>query len=944
MATSKSRSTKQRGSSVRASKAGGQATSRKSAKSGTSAAKLREQLAEYEGQLTAISKSQAVIEFELDGTIVTANDNFCQAVGYTLDEIQGQHHRIFVDATYANSPEYRQFWSDLGRGQFSSGEFERFRKDGQPIWIQATYNPVFNSEGEPYKVVKYASDITKAKMAEAEMARVTSMMEQAPSNIMFADTEFIVQYMNPESLNTLKSIEEHLPVRPEEIVGQSIDIFHKNPSHQRKILSNPDNLPIRSQIQVGPETLDLLVSPVRDQDQNYLGAMVTWEVITEKLRIETEMARVMSMMEQAPSNIMFADTEFIVQYMNPESLNTLKSIEEHLPVRPEEIVGQSIDIFHKNPSHQRKILSNPNNLPIRSQIQVGPETLDLLVSPVRDQDQNYLGAMVTWEVITAKLRTETEMARVMSMMEQAPSNIMFADTECMVQYMNPASLKTLQTIEEHLPIRPEEIVGQCIDIFHKNPSHQRRILADPNNLPIQSQIQVGPETLDLLVSPVRDQDQKYLGAMVTWEVITQKLAMENQIKENQEREAEQAELARSQVEQILGVLQRVSKGDYSEEITVSGDDAIGNLADGLRTFFAEKQATERQIAEKSEHDRLQAEETQRKVDMVLSLVNGVADGRFDLQVPDLGTDPVGQVATALEKAMASVRSTLVEVRDVSSTVATASTQMSSAAEEISRGAQQQAARLEETAASLEEITTTVKQNSDNAQEARSLANGSRDVATEGGNVVSDAVQAMSEINDSSKQIAAIITTIDEIAFQTNLLALNAAVEAARAGEQGRGFAVVASEVRNLAQRSASSAKEIKTLIQDSNSKVEKGTELVNKSGETLGEIVDSVKRVTDIVAEIAAASQEQLTGIEQVTKAVTQMDQVTQANASQTEELAGTSGSVLNHARRLDQVVSKFQLGEGGGVPHAAPAAPSTPTHAPVAPTPSSEADEFMEF
>jgi methyl-accepting chemotaxis protein len=203
----------------------------------------------------------------------------------------------------------------------------------------------------------------------------------------------------------------------------------------------------------------------------------------------------------------------------------------------------------------------------------------------------------------------------------------------------------------------------------------------------------------------------------------------------------------------------------------------------------------------------------------------------------------------------------------------------------------------------------VKQTGDNAQQASRLATGSRDIAEKGGRTVRSAVDAMSEITQSSKQIADIITTIDEIAFQTNLLALNAAVEAARAGEQGRGFAVVATEVRHLAQRSAAASKEIKALIGNSVQKVELGSEHVTQSGTTLEEIVGSVKHVTNIVAEIAAATREQNTGLDQVNKAVSQLDQVTQSNAAQTEELSATAESLSDQARHLQMLVAKFKTG-----------------------------------
>ena len=275
-------------------------------------------------------------------------------------------------------------------------------------------------------------------------------------------------------------------------------------------------------------------------------------------------------------------------------------------------------------------------------------------------------------------------------------------------------------------------------------------------------------------------------------------------------------------------------------------------------------------------------------------------------------DEIGKLTERFNGFMETLEGLLIEVSGAAHRVSSAAQQLTSASHQLSSGSQEQASSLEETAASLEEITGTVKQNADNAKQANQLAMGSRDVAERGGQVVDTAVAAMGEINKSSKKIADIITTIDEIAFQTNLLALNAAVEAARAGEQGRGFAVVAAEVRNLAQRSATAAKEIKALIQDSVGKVESGSDLVNKSGQTLQEIVTSVKRVTDIIGEIAAASQEQSTGIDQVNRAVTQMDQVVQSTAAQTEELSSTAQSLTAQARQLQALVSKFVLGDRG--------------------------------
>jgi methyl-accepting chemotaxis protein len=294
-----------------------------------------------------------------------------------------------------------------------------------------------------------------------------------------------------------------------------------------------------------------------------------------------------------------------------------------------------------------------------------------------------------------------------------------------------------------------------------------------------------------------------------------------------------------------------------------------------------------------------------KAELVLDTM---ANGDLTMKLDIHSRDEVGRMAGSLNKALEHLETTLSDVRSVSEEVYSAAQELSSSAENISGGAQTQASSLEETAAALEQIGATVKRNADNAQQAARLAGGARDTAERGGRVVESAVVAMGAITQSSKRIADIIATVDEIAFQTNLLALNAAVEAARAGEQGRGFGVVAAEVRSLAQRTGSAAKEIRALIAEASSRVETGTGQVNESGTALQAIVESVRRVTDVVSEIASASHEQTTGIGEVNSAVSQIDHVTQSNASQTEELAATAESLSTKAKRLQELVGAFQL------------------------------------
>ena len=353
------------------------------------------------------------------------------------------------------------------------------------------------------------------------------------------------------------------------------------------------------------------------------------------------------------------------------------------------------------------------------------------------------------------------------------------------------------------------------------------------------------------------------------------------------------------------------RGSYNPVLDAAGAVAkVVLYATDVTEQVASESAREAQLEEQTHLSQQMAQAVAKTQEIVRAATEGDLARRLDTS---------GQSGDLMKLGNA-INSLLESVSDIVSGVKNAAAEVLRGAEEISQGnanlsqrTEEQSSSLEETASSMEEMTSTVKQNADNAGQANQLATAARDQAEKGGAVVGSAVKAMTEINESSKKISDIIGVIDEIAYQTILLALNAAVVAARAGEQGRGFAVVATEVRSLAGRSATAAKEIKELIQDSVRKVGDGSLLVTQSGQTLEQIVMSVKKVSDIVAEIAAASREQSSGIEQVNKAVMQMDEMTQQNAALVEQATAASQSMADQARDLTAMMDKYHVSESSG-------------------------------
>jgi methyl-accepting chemotaxis protein len=357
--------------------------------------------------VNSFSRSQAMIEFRLDGTIVTANENFCNAMGYRPDEIQGKHHSLFVDPTYARSQEYRQFWRDLAAGQFQAGEFRRVKSDGQDIWIQASYNPVLDETGRPYKVVKLASDITQAKLAalatEAEAQKVTEMLRQLPLNVMLCNADLELTYLNDTSLKTLKSIEANLPVKADQMLGTCIDIFHQNPAHQRKLLGDPrKHLPYSGEIVIGGEDVHLRADGVYDTNGEFVGCMATWTVISEQKRLQRETAEAQER-ERRLSQELQEKVDALLQFAEAAGQGDL-TVE--IPFTGEDAIGQLASGLANMVESIREALSEVNS---------GTEQIDQGAQQISSASQSLSGAAsqqaANLEEISASLEEMSSMTK-----------------------------------------------------------------------------------------------------------------------------------------------------------------------------------------------------------------------------------------------------------------------------------------------------------------------------------------------------------------------------------------------------------------------------------------------------------------------------------------------------------------------------------------------------
>jgi methyl-accepting chemotaxis protein len=584
-------------------------------------------------------------------------------------------------------------------------------------------------------------------------------------------------------------------------------------------------------------------------------------------------------LENLSGSVMVADADLNVVYVNPAAARLMREVEadirRDLPrFDASRLVGGNIDQFHRTPAHQRGLLARLRATHT-SRLPLGGRVFRIVVTPL-DEGSRRIGYVVEWSDRTLEAQAERaaqENARIRQALDNVTSNVMVADAELNIVYANRAVQTMLgeaeADIRKSLPrFDAGSLVGTNIDSFHRDPTHQRRLLGELSRTFV-SGMKLGGRTFRIIANPVFGDGGERLGTVVEWADRTQELAVETE---------------------ISGIVKAAQDGDLSRRIAMAGKQGFfETLARGINELVESMAAVVSEVSELV--TRVNAGDLSRTLQVT---------GRSGLFVQVGGT--VNQLVGDLSLLVG-------QVKQAASGVLVGAQEISRGNETLSQRTEEQASSLEQTASSMEQMTSTVRQTADNASHANQLATAARTQAEAGVAVVGDAVRSMAEISSASERIASIIGVIDEIAFQTNLLALNAAVEAARAGEQGRGFAVVAAEVRNLAGRSSVAAKQIKSLIQDSVSKVNEGNRLVDESGQHLEQIQTAVKKVADIIAEIAAASREQAAGIDQVNKAVTQIDEVTQQNAALVEEATSASQAIVDQARTLDDLVGRYRVG-----------------------------------
>ncbi len=849
-----------------------------------------------------------VSKTDTKGIITYCNRAFIDISGFSEKELIGRNHNL-VRHPDMPAVAFKDLWDTVQTGKPWTGIVKNRAKSGDHYWVKANVSPIY-SGGRIHEYISVRSQPTRQEIMDAEALyrdiyagtanlnpglkdRLVAMLYRLGVKTLLASTVVAtIAVLFAIGMMISMGVDNSIIYTILAAMGVATAVFGFG-------LTNYVTAPLAyasdklHQVSQG-NYFDWVESNRDDEIGRLLQTIKMTQIklgfdVMDAREVAASSTRIKTAVDSVTTNVMLADQDYNIIYMNPAVSEMMKEAEEDIKqliphFDASALIGSNIDIFHKDPSHQRKILDALQET-IQANLSVGSRCFQIIANPVFDDNKQRIGTAVEWRDRTEELariaaeekqlemerRFARENLRIRTALDNVSSSVMLADPDRNIIYMNKTAenlfVNAEKDIQKDLPnFDARNLLNTNVDGFHKNPEHQMRMIENLSGTH-QAEFKIGGRTMKFVANPVVSDEGERLGTAVEWTDRTEEVAVE---------------------EEVEGIVAAARNGELEQRIVLEGKSGffkhlsvdINSLLDGVSSVF----------------DDIAAVMSKMESGDLTKTITTSYKGRF------------GEVKGNVNGTIKHIESTIRQLREMAASIATSSDEISSGNSNLSSRTEQQAASLEQTAASMEQLTSTVRNNADNAQQANQVAATARQSAEKGGAVVSNAVQAMDEINESSNKIAEIIGVIDEIAFQTNLLALNASVEAARAGEQGRGFAVVATEVRNLASRSADAAKEIKSLIQDSQTKVQTGAELVNESGETLSEIVNAVKKVGDIVAEIAAYSAEQATGIDQVNQAVTSMDEITQQNAALAEETSAASASMYDKTAEMSQTMNFFEV------------------------------------